>query len=252
MQCDVKTVTSWGHIAMTSVTAITTQGRSGVTRCSLVESDLIEAQLNTTFEDFEIDAVKTGMLGNSACVKSVAKILAKFHSRKPFVLDPVHLSTSGSVLLEDNALTLMANQLMPLATVVTPNVQEAATLAKRNVTSLEDIKLAGYTLLDLGAEFVLITGGHFTPSLGTDFLFGPRDRPKMKEFPASYFARECEVHGTGCALSTAIACGLANGKEPAEAIVDAKRYVEQAIAGRLELAPNYWALDHQPFPLGSL
>ena len=194
---------------------------------------------------FAIAVVKSGMIGGPESIRTVAKFLSRHLADRPYVLDPVSKATSGTTLLPADAARFMQEQLFPLATVVTPNVAEAEELSGLELRTPDDAEQAGQVILKLGCQNVLITGGHWSDGAGTDVLV-TRDNPTQPQFiKAENFVKDRNVRGTGCAYASAIACGLIHGLSVVDSIRKAKRYIENAVAHAIELAPNYWVLNHR-------
>lgn len=231
IQADIKTADAFGVYAMTAVTAITAQNTKTVSAIHPVPAKIVAAQIEACLSDIGADAIKIGMLGSAAIVGAVASAIAKAARRIPVVLDPVMVSTSGSTLLNDRAVAVLKRDLLPLATLVTPNIPEARALVDLKGTTIKQAESAGRKLMGLGAKAALIKGGHATRSTiddvlvwegGTEVLAFPRIRTK-------------HTHGTGCTYATAIACGLAQGLSVPLAVGRARDYVQAAI----ETAPGF-------------
>ncbi len=231
IQADIKTADAFGVYAMTAVTAITAQNTKAVSAIHPVPAKIVAAQIEDCLRDIGADAIKIGMLGSAAVVRAVAGAIAKAASRIPVVLDPVMVSTSGSKLLNDRAVAALKRDLLPLATLVTPNIPEARALVGLKGTTIKQAESAGRKLMGLGAKSALIKGGHATRTTiddvlvwegGTEVLAFPRIRTK-------------HTHGTGCTYATAIACGLAEGLSLPLAVGRARDYVQAAI----ETAPGF-------------
>lgn len=205
------------------IAAITSQNTRGVTAVHPVPVAHIRSQLEAVFDDFPIAAIKTGMLGNSRTVRLVARELRK---RKPawLVVDPVMISTSGSRLLDEDAVDAMVNELIPLADMVTPNLPEAEVLLGYPLRTARQLNDAGEALLSLGAASVLLKGGHSRGSEVVDRYFDDRG---VMEIRHARLPRE--GHGTGCTLASAIAAELANGHTPRQAVRRATAYVHRAL-----------------------
>lgn len=225
IQADIKTASTFGVYAMTAVTAVTAQNTKTVSKIHLIPAEMVREQIALCLSDIGADAIKIGMLGSAAIVKAVAAALAK-HARKiPIVLDPVMVSTSGKTLLPANAAIALKKHLLPLATLVTPNLPETKAL-----TGLRDSEKAGRKLIEMGAKAALIKGGHSTRETIDDVLVWDRG-VDVFAFPR---IKTRHTHGTGCALSTAIACGLAKGEPLPLAVSRAREFLQHAI----ETAPG--------------
>jgi hydroxymethylpyrimidine/phosphomethylpyrimidine kinase len=240
IQADIKTASAFGVYAMTAVTAVTVQNTKGVRAIHAVPSAIVAEQIAATLSDIGADAIKIGMLGSAAVVKAVAAALKK-HARKiPVVLDPVMFSTSGSRLLAANAVSAMTKELFPLAALVTPNIPEARELAHLKSTKRDDAEVAARKLMAMGAGAALIKGGHATRSTIDDVMVW-KGGVEVYAFPR---IKTKHTHGTGCTLSTAIACGLAKGESLPLAAGRAREYVQRAIETAPGLGKGNGPLNH--------
>jgi hydroxymethylpyrimidine/phosphomethylpyrimidine kinase len=231
IQADLKTFAALGVYGASVITALTAQNTQGVAVIHDVPADFIEAQIDAVFSDLDIGAVKIGMLSQAAAIEAVAKGLAR-HRAKNIVLDPVMVASSGDSLLAPGALERLRRELIPRALVVTPNLPEAAALTgaspARNETEME---IQAREILALGARRVLIKGGHGQGDDSVDLLIGEGEVVRL-------FAKRIVTknnRGTGCTLSSAIAAGLAKGRDVVTACQEAKSYVTAAIAHADEL-----------------
>ena len=231
LQADIKTADAFGVYAMTAVTALTVQNTRGVTAVHPVPAALVAAQIDACLSDIGADAIKLGMLGTAAVVKAVAAALAKAAKRIPVVLDPVMVSTSGRQLLSEAAVRVLKQQLLPLATLVTPNLPEAQALTGMAGSSRDAAEGAGRRLMALGAKAALVKGGHATRATVDDVLVWERG-VEVLAFPR---IKTKHTHGTGCTYATAIACGLAQGLSVPLAVGRAREYLQAAI----ETAPGF-------------
>ncbi len=232
LQADIKTATVLGAYAMTAVTAVTAQDTRSVRAIHLVPPGIVREQIEATLDDIGADAIKTGMLGSAQVVATIADALAA--RGIPLVVDPVMASTSGTDLLEPFALDMLKARLFPLAALVTPNLPEAARLCGFAINSPDTLLRAGAMLLAMGPGAVLVKGGHGGSDTVTDLLFTKDAGPR------AYIARRIDTphtHGTGCTLSTAIACGLGSGLALGDAIARAHDFVQTAI----RTAPGFGA-----------
>ncbi|PKQ05411.1 MAG: bifunctional hydroxymethylpyrimidine kinase/phosphomethylpyrimidine kinase [Alphaproteobacteria bacterium HGW-Alphaproteobacteria-11] len=225
IQADIKSVTAMGGFAMTAVTAITVQNTLGVHGIHEVPVEIVRAQMKAVLDDIGADAVKTGMLHSAAMVEAVAAELGE-HAGVPFlVVDPVMVAKGGASLLEGTAVAALKEVLIPLATLVTPNVPEAEALTGRTITDLDGQKAAADALLGLGCEAVLIKGGHLDGGTLFDVL---ATQETMQTFSSPRIETR-HTHGTGCTLASAIAALLAQGVELSLAVETARDYVHEAI-----------------------
>jgi hydroxymethylpyrimidine/phosphomethylpyrimidine kinase len=233
LQADLAAIAECGLRGATVVTAVTAQGAGGVIAWEPVSVDLVRAQLAAALEDEALAAAKTGMLGTADVVRAVAGGL-RGAARLPVVCDPGAAASSGGALLRAGGLEAIRDDLLPLVALVTPNAPEAEALAGMPVRTPDDAEVAGRRLLETGVGAVLVTGGHLAEGRGTDVLVTPSGSRR--------FARVAidgpDVRGTGCALSAAIACGLARRAPLEVAVAESKRLVtariERVAAARRE------------------
>jgi hydroxymethylpyrimidine/phosphomethylpyrimidine kinase len=229
IQADLKTVTALGAYGMTAVTALTAQNTLGVLEVVEMDARFVARQMEACFADIGCDAVKTGMLSNAAIVETVAKTLRE-HRDCPLVLDPVMAAKGGARLLDPQAVATLKKVLLPLARVVTPNLPEASALLERAIKNPEQMREAARAIRGLGAENVLIKGGHLEGD-AVDVLFDGRE---FFEYRAAR-VQTTNSHGTGCIFASAIATGLAKGRTVQASVADAKEFVTRAIAAGLPL-----------------
>ena len=226
IQADLKTFAALGCYGMTAITAITAQNTVGVRAIHGIPAEMLKAQIEAVVEDIGVDAVKIGMLHSPEIVRVVAWAID--HFKLPHVvLDPVMLATSGDTLVGQETVQVLVRELFPRATVVTPNLDEAALLLKRNINRVEELDAAAQDLLALGANAALLKGGHLAGSEVVDVLAQP-GQPHTRLQSARIASRN--VHGTGCTLSSAIAAHLALGYPLDAAVKLARAYILQAIA----------------------
>ncbi|MEQ8282414.1 MAG: bifunctional hydroxymethylpyrimidine kinase/phosphomethylpyrimidine kinase [Parvibaculum sp.] len=225
IQADIKSVTAMGGFAMTAVTAITVQNTLGVHGIHEVPVEIVRAQMKAVLEDIGADAVKTGMLHSAAMVEAVAAELGD-HAEVPFlIVDPVMVAKGGASLLEGPAVAALKEVLIPLATLVTPNVPEAEVLTGRTIMDIDGQKAAADALLGLGCDAVLVKGGHLEGATLFDVL---ATQETMQTFSSPRIETR-HTHGTGCTLASAIAVLLAQGFELSLAVETARDYVHEAI-----------------------
>jgi len=238
IQADLKTITALGGFAMSAVTALTAQNTVGVHGVFPVVPEFVGAQIDAVASDIGIDAAKTGMLSGPSIVEVVADRVRR-HAIAPLVIDPVMVAKSGDALLSADARATVRNLLMPLATVVTPNLPEAACLCGLDVGSVPEMREAARLLHDTGAEWVLIKGGHL-PGTPIDVLFDGAD---FLEVVRSRVDTR-NTHGTGCTYSAAIATGLARGMAVPAAVEWARDALQRAMQGSLALGAGCGPLNH--------
>lgn len=224
IQADLKTFAAHGVHGLSAIAALTAQHTRGVTAVNVPPVDFLHAQIDACFEDFDIGAVKLGMLANTSVIEAVADAL-RAH-RPPFlVLDPVMVATSGAKLLEDAALDALRQHLIPLASVITPNLPEAELLLGHAVAGLAGMRAATSELLSLGAASVFLKGGHLQDEGDVVDLFA--DSTGMREI--AHTRLRIEAHGTGCTLASAVAANLCLGLTLTEACSAASDYVHAAL-----------------------
>jgi hydroxymethylpyrimidine/phosphomethylpyrimidine kinase len=242
IQADLKTFSALGVYGASVVTALTAQNTRGVQAIHDVPPAFVRAQIDSVMTDLKVGAVKIGMLSRAGVIRVVADGLERW-SPMPCVLDPVMVATSGDRLLVPSAIASLMRHLVPRATVVTPNLHEAALMTGQPLARGEDdMRRQAEALLAAGSRAVLIKGGHGDGAESVDLLVTPRSTMRF----AAPRVRTRNVHGTGCTLSSAIAAGLARGLALAEATDDAKRYVSAAIAnaGRLSVGSGNGPAHH--------
>lgn len=239
IQADLKTFHQFGVFGTSVITAVTAQNTLGVRAWEAVPVALVTRQLDALADDLPPAAVKSGMLGSAALVEAVADGVSR-HRLPNYVLDPVMVATSGDRLLERDAERLIARLLVPLATLVTPNLDEAAVLTDSPVGTPDEMERAARALVRLGARAALVTGGHLPGDEVVDVL--------VTDGAARRFSRPrldtTSTHGTGCTLSAAVAAGLALGRPLERAVADALDFVHRAIAAAPGLGRGHGPLNH--------
>ncbi|NLG89717.1 MAG: bifunctional hydroxymethylpyrimidine kinase/phosphomethylpyrimidine kinase [Clostridiaceae bacterium] len=239
IQADLKTFSAHGVFGMTVITAVTAQNTARVIDVQDITPDMIGKQIDAIFEDIDVDAVKIGMVSKIESIKVIAEKLRKYKP-KNIVLDPVMISKSGYALLEPDAIKTLIAELLPLATVVTPNAPEAEKISGITIKSIEDMKKAAEIIHGMGAKNVLVKGGHIGGSHSTDILF---DGKKFHVYEAEHIKTK-NTHGTGCTLSSAIASNLALGMDVANAVDSAKKYITSAITHSLSIGKGNGPTHH--------
>ena len=225
IQADLKTFSALGCFGMTALTALTAQNTLGVRAIHAVPLDMLHAQIDAVVEDIGVDAVKIGMLHSAATVQAVAAAIDR-HRLERVVLDPVMVATSGATLIDRLAIEVLVTQMVPRAALVTPNLDEAALLVARPLTTEADMYAAARELLERGARAVLIKGGHLAGETVSDLLLARDKQPLWLRAPRIPSAN---THGTGCTLSSAIAAHLARGATLEDAVHAARDYVRGAL-----------------------
>lgn len=240
IQADIKSMEANGVFATSVVTAVTAQNTEAVTMSYDLPVRIIDAQIDAVASDFDIAATKTGMLSSSSIIEAVAAKVEE-HDLFPFVVDPVMISKSGFKLLKDNAIDTLRNVLLPLATVATPNIHEAAYLTGAEIHSVDGAKAAAEAIYEMGPSAVLVKGGHLTEAAeALDLLY---DGDSFRSFSAERVQTD-NTHGTGCTYGSAIAAHLAHGKDLPDAIDAAKAYVTGAIQNALDLGHGHGPTNH--------
>ncbi len=239
IQADLKTFHQFGVFGTSVITAVTAQNTLGVRGWSALEPALIAQQVDAVAEDLPPAAVKTGMLGAATVVRVVAERI-RVRRLPQYVLDPVMVATSGDRLLHVDAERVIAEELVPLAALVTPNLDEAAILVGADVGDVDAMERAGRRLLAMGAAAALVKGGHLGGTTLVDVLV---TREGVRRFAHPRIATT-STHGTGCTLSSAVTAGLALGRTLERAVEDALDFVHRAIAGAPGLGSGHGPLDH--------
>jgi len=238
IQADLKTFAAHGIYGTSAITAITAQNTLGVTKVLALKPGLVAAQIDAIIDDIGAHAAKTGMLANTAIIRLVAWKIQE-HRLKNIVVDPVMVATSGDLLIQRNAVAALRTKLIPLATVVTPNIPEAEVLTGMTLKTAEDIREAAKRIVKLGAKTVIIKGGHLKGP-AVDLFF---DGKTFTAFNAPRI-RTNNTHGTGCTLSAAIAANLANGQKIETAVTNAKRYITEALRHSYRIGSGHSPVHH--------
>ncbi len=238
IQADLKTFAALGVYGTSALTAVTAQNTTGVTQIAALAPGLVAAQIDAVITDIGAHALKTGMLANAAIIEVVAGKIQE-HRLRNVVVDPVMVATSGDLLIKKSAIASLRSQLIPLASVITPNVAEAEQLTGMTLRDTEDFAEAARRILALGARSVVIKGGHREgPAL--DLYYDGR---KLRLLHAARI-RTKNTHGTGCTFSAAIAAYLARGEKIEPAIVLAKKYITRAIATAFPVGSGHGPVHH--------
>ncbi len=238
IQADLKTFAAHGVYGTSAITAITAQNTVGVTKVLALKPELVAAQIDAIISDIGAHAVKTGMLANAAIIDLVVKKILQ-HRIKNLVVDPVMVATSGDLLIQRSAVAALRGKLIPLATVVTPNIPEAEVLIGMKFETNEDIREAARRIVKLGAKSVLIKGGHLKGP-ATDLFFDGKEFISLR-VPR---IRTTNTHGTGCTLSAAIAANLAKGQKLEAAVGNAKRYITAALRHSYRIGAGHSPVHH--------
>ncbi|MFZ9424926.1 MAG: bifunctional hydroxymethylpyrimidine kinase/phosphomethylpyrimidine kinase [Betaproteobacteria bacterium] len=249
IQADLKTFAALGCYGMTAITALTAQNTVGVQGIHAVPPAFLQSQLQSVIEDIGVDAVKIGMLHEPGVVEVVAWAIQHYQLQR-VVLDPVMVATSGDRLIADATVRVLVDQLFPLATVITPNLDEASLLLGRPIAAVSDLSGAAQALLSQGARAVLLKGGHLPGDQVVDVLARPGH---VDVVLASSRMASRNTHGTGCTLSSAIAAHLALGEPLERAVRAARQYILGAIqAGAgVQVGHGHGPLNHGYSPLAT-
>lgn len=249
IQADLKTFSSLGVYGASVITAITAQNTEGVRQIQAVPWEMVKGQIDAVFEDLKIDAVKIGLLYNEANIEFVADAIDSFCPSK-VILDPVMISTSGSKLMEDEAIESLISELFHRVTLITPNIDEAAFLSDMPIRNEQEMETAAQKLQAMGCRSVLMKGGHLGGQEMADILFAEGEAPLRLVAPA---INTQNTHGTGCTLSAAIAAYMALGKKMSEAVQAAKKYITAALEAGADVQTGHGngPLNHffAPVPL---
>lgn len=242
IQADIKTITAHQLYAMTAITALTAQNTTGVFAVRETPPEFVTAQLEAVFTDIVPDAVKIGMVANSEIIAAIAEKLKKYEA-KNIVLDPVMVATSGGRLMQTSAVAALQELLFPLAAMITPNLPEAQALTGCEITTKAEMEHAALALSQKYGTQVLIKGGHLSEAktAGMDDVLAAKSGAVWlcgERIPTK------NTHGTGCTLSSAIACGLAVCKSPEQAVRDAKAYLTGALKAGLNLGHGNGPVQH--------
>ncbi|MGI4746474.1 MAG: bifunctional hydroxymethylpyrimidine kinase/phosphomethylpyrimidine kinase [Janthinobacterium lividum] len=232
IQADIKTVTALGGFAMTAITALTAQNTLGVHGVMRVPPEFLRLQIDCVLDDLGADAFKTGMMDTREIIETTADCLGRWPGVK-LVVDPVMVAKGGQKLMQADAIATLKRYLLPLATLLTPNLPEAEALCGVSIEGPDDMRRAAELLLTLGAPAVLLKGGHLPGDTVIDML---ATEAGCESFAASRIPTR-HTHGTGCTLASAVATGLAQGMALRDAVIRARDYVRCAI----ESAPGYGA-----------
>ncbi len=238
IQADIKTMTMNGVYAMSAITALTAQNTTGVTGISEVTPDFLKKQMDMIFTDIYPDAVKIGMVSSSELIEIIADRLI-FYKAKNIVVDPVMVSTSGADLIQNEALSTMKELLLPIASVVTPNIPEAEILSGRKIENKDDMVNAAEFINNIYGSAVLLKGGHNIND-ANDLLC---QNNEIKWFYGKRIDNP-NTHGTGCTLSSAIAANLAKGLNLETSVHEAKDYISGALSFMLDLGQGSGPLNH--------
>lgn len=238
IQADLKTITAHKMYGMSAVTALTVQNTTGVYGILDANKEFVKNQIECIFNDIVPDAVKIGMVSNSNIINGICEELDRYNA-KNIVVDPVMVSTSGSNLMNSDARSSLIENLLPMAKIITPNIPEAEVLSNFKIASSEDMVKSAKIIYDMINTNVLIKGGHFAQD-ANDLLFDGNSVIWIKENKIN----NKNTHGTGCTLSSAIACNLADGNSIIDSVKNAKKYITGAIKANMDLGKGRGPLNH--------
>jgi hydroxymethylpyrimidine/phosphomethylpyrimidine kinase len=245
IQADLKTFAALGGYGTSAITAVTAQNPAGVSAIQGIEPAIVSAQIRQVARYYPLAAAKTGMLFSAAVVRAVAEAWSELSPRPPLVVDPVLAATSGAKLLAEDALTALCERILPLATIVTPNMEEAALLLGQPLRGRTDLEPAARALYARFGLAVLVKGGHLQDSAeAADCLFDGRS----VAWSVRPFVRGVNSHGTGCTLSAAIAAGLGAGLPLPEAVERARTYLHAGLLAAVQVGPDK-AINHAHGPV---
>ena len=241
IQADIKTMTCNGIFAMSAITALTAQNTTGVTAIMEVKPEFLKEQIKAVVTDIFPDAVKTGMVSSSALIKVISDSI-KEYGLKNIVVDPVMVATSGAKLITDEAIETLKKELLPLATVITPNIPEAEVLFASKIQNESDMERAAKEISSKFGCAVLLKGGHSLND-ANDYLFDAKNGNDGIWFYGKKINNP-NTHGTGCTLSSAIAANLAKGQKLSDAVRNAKTYISGALEAMLDLGKGSGPIAH--------
>ncbi len=242
IQADIKTISACGSYAATAITAVTVQNTLGVTAVHPIPLDIIEAQIDAVLSDIGADAIKVGMLHSAEVVLIVCRAIDRFKP-KNIVVDPVMVSTSGHRLIEESAIEMLRSELLPRATIITPNIPEAEIILGHKIDTQSDMTGAARELSMQSNVSVLLKAGHLTEELLTDIFYTAQGEVHTLSSKRLYTPN---THGTGCTLSSAVAAFLSQGFPDAEAVRRAKEYLTKAIisGAEYEIGSGHGPVNH--------
>lgn len=238
IQADLKTFSAHGVFGMSVITAVTAQNTQGVLAVQDIDVDIITKQIQAIFDDISVDGMKIGMVSRSETIRAIASGLTHYKA-KNIVIDPVMISKSGYYLLQKDAVEALVSCLLPLATVLTPNIPEAEEISGIKIENLKDMEEAARKIHALGPRYVLLKGGHLKTD-ATDILF---DGGTFEHFVTPRIDTH-NTHGTGCTLSAAIAANLARGFSVQEAVSHGKQYIHTAIEHSFSIGKGVGPVHH--------
>lgn len=240
IQGDIKTITMLGGYAATAITALTAQNTQGVFGIHDVPEDFIRQQITLVLDDIGADAIKTGMLHKASVIETIAATIAPYLPAMPLILDPVMFAKGGAALLQPDALETLKQKLIPLATLITPNIPEAEYLSGVRIHTPDDMEKAADIIRDMGCQAVLLKGGHLDGSTVVDLLVSAHGNETF----TSTRLETRHTHGTGCTLASAIATGLAQGMTLETSVARGRSFVRKAMKEAPGFGKGHGPLGH--------
>jgi hydroxymethylpyrimidine/phosphomethylpyrimidine kinase len=240
IQADIKTIMALGGYGMTAIAALTIQNTLGVSGVFAVPPETVRAQAEAVLDDIGADCIKTGMLHDAPLIEAVVSLIEAKAAAIPLVVDPVMIAKGGEALLENSAVSALKKKLLPLATLITPNLPEAETLLGKKINNAAEMPNAAKEISKLGAKAVLLKGGHLKGDEITDVLW---DGAAITTWKSTRIKTE-NTHGTGCTLASAIATGLAQHLSLKQAVERARDYVQGAIRAAPKIGKGHGPLNH--------
>ena len=240
IQGDIKTITALGGFATSAITAITAQNTLGVRSILNLPLKIIEEQILAILDDIGTDAIKIGMLSNKDIIICIRNLLINIDKNIPIILDPVMVAKGGHKLLDSGAEKTLIKELMPLCNLITPNIPEAEVITGIKIKNIEDLEVCGKIIIKMGVKNVLMKGGHLESNKLTDILI---NKDYIQYFNSDKILTK-NSHGTGCTLSSAIACGLGQKMTLKEAVKRAHNYVNQSIKYAPNIGKGHGPLNH--------
>ncbi len=238
IQADLKTFAAHGTFGMSVITAVTAQNTCGVTKVQNIAANVVEAQIAAVFDDIRVDAVKIGMVSQPEIIRTISAGLKKYNP-EIVVLDPVMISKTGFPLLEPEACRVLIEELLPLATLLTPNLPEAEAMTGMQIHNEQDMEVAAAKIIAMGAKSVLLKGGHLEGE-ANDLLLNAGEKTWFREVRID----SVNTHGTGCTLSSSLAANLANGYSINDAVAMSKKYISEAIDHGIKLGHGCGPTHH--------
>ncbi|MBS4208713.1 bifunctional hydroxymethylpyrimidine kinase/phosphomethylpyrimidine kinase [Bacillus sp. FJAT-50079] len=243
IQADLKSFQELDTFGTSALTAVTAQNTLGVYKVQPIDPDIVIAQIDAVLKDFNIGAIKTGMLFSAEIIEAVADTLSS-HPSIPLIIDPVMIAKGGEDLLQQSAVDTLKKKLIPLATLITPNIPEAEALANMEIQTETDIELAAKRMIELGADAVVIKGGHRNDHFAEDFFLSAAGENFYMRSPR---INTKDTHGTGCTFSAAITAELAKGSRIQDAVVTAKQFIHAAIDDGLSIGHGHGPTNHAAY-----